>query len=139
MSTLKQPGIYILQADVTNPKPDRRSKDMPNLPVWPAGMRVVFREYDPKELPGLFMIYRAGAYESDSVKGRLADDPKKQREPDPRWLAMCDGVWLREEDTAFWVLEEAHTNTSSAWLFQRLVDTGKISLNDLRRAIREDG
>lgn len=139
MSTFSKPGIYVLKADLVNPNPDRRRKNMPDLPVWPAGMRVVFREYNSEELPGLFTVYAVSAYEQDCIRGRLADDPKKQKSPDQRWLVMRDqGVWEREEDSAFWALESEHTSTASAWLFQRLIDTGKITLDDLRQAILEE-
>lgn len=68
------PGTYHLSADVTNPKPDRRSKDSDpkawrNYQVWRKGMVFVATE-DP-EFHRIRVYYRGG-YSMDALR---EDDP----------------------------------------------------------------
>lgn len=55
-------GMYVLQSDVPNPKPDRRSKDWFQATVFKAGERFFLEE--DVEFKGLFSIRRLRLYGS---------------------------------------------------------------------------
>lgn len=121
-----KPGLYRLTRDVTNPAPDRRSKEFAKLPIWRKGTRLVAVFRRPDYIPGVpedggvDMVYLFGGYEHLGVSWKRPgfDELIAAMALEPRSL---DSV-LRNDPHLRGVL-------------RRLLAAGKITLDDIEAAL----
>jgi hypothetical protein len=117
-------GVYELARDVANSRPDRRSKHIDSLAVWKAGMRLIVADG----------MIRSGG----SAHGALT--PRH-----PCWGAIVAAL-VPSVETVATVFETDHGVAMSSMaaptpirVIQRLVDAGKITLDDVRGALHGKG
>src|SRR5262245_5795098 len=82
--------VIELVRDVTNPEPDRRSKDWHKLPTIPAGTRLIVRETRDTYLSINSNVPRAYAWQSDrSPVGKAVLGNSEKREPES-WYELAN-------------------------------------------------
>lgn len=114
-------GFYYLTKDLENPKPDRRSKRMDSVVVWPKGSRVFVKP--PRDGMVGQVEWRDG---SVSYYGRVDADPiygaanevVKHLEPAPPTV----GQFVKK------------ANSTPMQMLAYFLGTGELSFNDLKRA-----
>ena len=124
-------GLYELAEDVSNPKPDRRSSDWDKQEVWQKGTRFLVRENKRYINDGVFR----NSPQIRKVTGRYYRsniDPWDTEQ----WNALVGGFkpCADEDVDTVWAESDRHYD-NHLHIMQRLVDMGKITLNDLREAI----
>jgi hypothetical protein len=118
-----KPGMYVVGADVDNPKADRRkSRNLSAAPKWMKGLRVVVSE--DWELKGLFTVAQIGVF--NGVQGRRGG-----RMNHPGFEALIAALEPVEWTTGEWV--QVHINCPNRVLV-RLLDGGKITRQDVLNA-----
>ena len=121
--------IYVLRVDVVNPKPDRRSRDFDNQPIWFKGTHFTIDRgntitYRPRE--GDHATCRTN-YGCHLFEGRAGH------------TALIFAADTRAPRTVAEVLEvngESHVHCASTETLQRLVDHGALTLNRVAEAVK---
>lgn len=114
-------GTYKLTQDVTNPKPNRRTKhDWRCLPTWSAGM-----------------IFRVGLHPGGWTElwhGSFSIHNFTFNERDTRWKLLLPHLEKQREAPSDW-LEREHAGLNLAYsVLNKLFEEGKFTLEDVARA-----
>lgn len=139
-----QPGNYILTRDVTNPFPDKRKKyDWRDLPFWKAGSEFVVVEhhndieYDGEKIPAPYYsldIRKRSSHRLDVRRPTKADDIDALK-----LQALAGSLQKVEPETIgklFTGDNEIFNDHRSVYLLAVLLEEEKITLNDIRGAIK---
>lgn len=129
MTTMLEPGPYVLTEDVENPKPDGRQKyDWRLHRVWKKGDRFdVVEEWasldpdDDHKIPALQRVQRHSCLYRASLKSDI-------------WALLAPKL-QRVEETLDDVLRLSGSSFAADDALQYMVDTGKLSLQDVRDAL----
>lgn len=123
-------GTFKLERDVKNPHPDKRAKyDRGKHPVWKAGTR-----YRVTNIHAV--LYGEKKPEPTTIQIRFLDGGGLSSNENEEGVKALLENSVAFEDVAL-LLERNHFSNGGTLLLQRLVDAGKISLDDIRDAIRQ--
>ncbi len=144
-SKLPAPGIYRLTRTVVNPMGDKRVKnEFAREPLWQAGRRVLIRPDDLGFSDTKCERLKISAMGGYAHQGFFLDVvPSHRDDPDytkivQRSEALLEpGLLELEPPSIESVLTLQHWENWNSPLLQQLVDSGKITLDDVNEAIKQ--
>lgn len=113
-------ALYRLHAPVQNPKPDRRSKDWPNLVEFPTGVYVLNTDKDMCRT--LTRLHRTSERVVDHDDDPRFSDLFAQLEP-------TEPQDIQELMALYWNVNEEN-------LFRYFIKSGKLNFDDLKAAAK---
>ena len=125
-----KPGCYVLDADVENPKPDRRaSRDWTNAPTWKQGMRLFVRStlYDVVNGERVYIL----TIENTTSRWTHMNIKRYEHE---RWNAITAYMLRVDEDFDFLLHRLDAGGYVRGEILRQLVKMGKISQDELEEA-----